>query len=552
MPRLLHVIARRILAAAAVVALISGCSFSGILGGDWDFCPNGNEPVGSIRLKQPALSLRVGDRSFMQYDVLKPDGSLNALCFDDVTWTVEDATVATMSAAWVQGVRVGQTTIRATTGGKSATATITVTSDALAQLDAAASHPSLLIGQVTRVMASARDSSGNVVPLQSTPWISGNESVATVSASGTVVARAAGTTTISLTRGGKTATASVSIVSGPPSIPMTAVTAGESSGCALAAAGIVPAGTAFCWGRAVTNQFGNIGSVPERVPGALTFRSIATGAGSTCGISTAGTSYCWGQNAVGELGDGTRNASPLPRAVSGAPQFQSVVVAVQLACGLLANGSARCWGASNQSEAVLVPTPVAGALTFVELTGGAGGTGAVCGRTAGGAVHCWSRLSRWNAVQPPIESGGITFTSVSVGGLYNCGLTASGSALCWGRIQDALGSSLTAGEYSTPVAVPGGLTFQSIAATTRFFCGITASGPRCHGLTGLFGWNVAGGAPHEIPMLDPAAQFVGIAGGYAHACALDTRGAVWCWGQGQTLGLLDINLPREPLQLRFE
>lgn len=200
----------------------------------------------------------------------------------------------------------------------------------------------------------------------------------------------------------------------------------------------------------------------------------------------------------------------------------------------------------------MVPTPLAGALTFVALTSGSGGPGGVCGRTASGAVHCWSRITRWHVVAPALASGGSTFASVSVGGLYNCGLTASGSASCWGDIRDQLGSGITAGIYTAPVAVPGDLTFQSIAATVTFFCGISDSGTWCHGPTGLLNSTAGSMSPRRVPMLDPQAQFVRISGGYSHACALDTRGAVWCWGQGSGLGLLDVNSPREPLRLRFE
>ncbi|WP_411278671.1 Ig-like domain-containing protein [Gemmatimonas sp.] len=536
----------------AIGAVLAGCTVSTGLG-DWeDLCSNGNEPVGSIRFKPAAPSVRVGEEVYVETEVLKPDGSLVVLCVDAPTLSIADATVAAVVGGRVRGIAVGQTTMLASTGGKTMTAVITVTSDALAQLDATVSHATLLVGQVTRVSATARDFSGNAVTLQSTAWSSESPAIASVSANGTVVARGVGTATFSLTSGGKTASTFLSITTGPPTIRMADISAGGNQSCALAATGTsTPAGTAFCWGAGVTSN-GSVQHSPARVPGNLTFRSISAGNLLSCGISTAGATYCWGWNTSGELGVGNRTANPSPQRVSGSATYRSVVAADQLACGLLSTGRAACWGASHLSDAILVPTPVAGALTFVDLTSGTGGPGGVCGRTASGAVYCWSRVSRWNVVAPALASGSSTFTSVTVGGLYNCGLMASGGASCWGQISDQLGAGVGAGTFGTPAPMPGGLIFQSIAAAGSFFCGITDSGTWCHGPTGLRNSTAGSTLPRLVPMLDPQTLFVRIAGGSRHACALDTRGAVWCWGESPFLGLLDISRPSEPLQIRFE
>lgn len=541
----------RLLSAATVVTLCSACMSGSILGdGDWNFCPNGNEPVGRIELKPAAPSLRVGDELLLSSQVYKPDGSLLVFCVNPVTFTIDDANVATVQreSGQLRGMKVGQTTLRATVGGATASAPVTVTSNALAKLDVTPSSPTLQLGEVGRVSASARDSAGADVRLQSTPWTSADPAVATVTSLGTVVARGIGTTTVSLTSGGLTASAAITVENDPPTIRMTSLSVGANHSCAIAGGGTVAPGTAFCWGTSVQGN-GTLTPANSRVPGDISFRSISAGHLVTCGISTADVSYCWGWNSAGELGSGNRTAHFTPQRVSGGATYQAVVAADMLACGLLSTGRVHCWGASNLTEAILVPTPLAGALTFVELTGGTGGPGGVCGRTAAGTVHCWTRLSRWHAAAP-VPASGSGYVAVSGGGLYQCGLSATGSASCWGRIRYELAPSVSSAENDPPVAVPGGLTYRSIAAGGNFFCGITEAGTWCLGPTGLS--TAVGPLPHRVPTLDPQTKFVQIAAGAGHACALDTRGAVWCWGRGQSLGFLELNEPSQPLRARFD
>ncbi|HEX5574846.1 MAG TPA: hypothetical protein VFX42_03140, partial [Gemmatimonadales bacterium] len=89
--------------------------------------------------------------------------------------------------------------------------------------------------------------------------------------------------------------------------------------------GVTLSNAAFCWGDNSLGQLG-IGSfggnsfVPVRVPGTLSFSSVAAGTLSahTCGWTTTdGHAYCWGLNANGQLGDGTKTNKPSPVAVVG-------------------------------------------------------------------------------------------------------------------------------------------------------------------------------------------------------------------------------------------
>jgi alpha-tubulin suppressor-like RCC1 family protein len=94
-------------------------------------------------------------------------------------------------------------------------------------------------------------------------------------------------------------------------------------------------------------------------------------------------------------------------------------------------------------------------------------------------------LCPWNADPPASDpcssvpvpvSGGLSFTSLTVGGGHNCGLTAGGRAYCWGSNYAAVLGNGNQSDSPTPVPVAGGLTFAALSAGGGHTCGITNQG----------------------------------------------------------------------------
>ena len=177
-------------------------------------------PVSGVSLDKTSLTLPVGDTQTLTATVSPSNASDKS-----VAWSSGNTSVATVSSTGVVTAKAaGTTTITVTTkdGGKTATCNVTVvipvTGVSLDQMS------------LTMVAGDNRTLTATVSPSDATDksvtWSSSNTSVATVSATGVVTAKAGGSATITVTTndGGKTASCSVTV-----SVPVTGVSLNKTS-----------------------------------------------------------------------------------------------------------------------------------------------------------------------------------------------------------------------------------------------------------------------------------------------------------------------------------
>lgn len=256
---------------------------------------------------------------------------------------------------------------------------------------------------------------------------------------------------------------------------------GLGDGCALDAEG-----KAYCWGG------WDIAPAPGKyrgvlVTGAPKARSLAVGVTHACALTSDGEVWCWGSGASGELGDGfaiaTDGSRSINHAARRAVRARLPSKATELAagtsntCAILADGSVACWG--DHVHGVLgdakapssTPLVIAGVTGAVEL---AVGEDQACARRANGEVWCWGEMVTKRTAVPPTRLEGLCARQITAGTSDGYALTCDGSLRGWG-----LGN----GDSFAVAAVPG--------------------------------------APTDL---------VEVRAAYAHACARDTAGAVWCWG----------------------
>lgn len=406
----------------------------------------------------------------------------------------------------------------------------------------------LVTGASAHLTADFRTATGLRALLRPVTWNVANGNVASVSATGDVVALAAGTTTITAASGTRAAFAAIRV---PTPAGFVNVGAGNARSCAL-----VTAGSVYCWGVAIAGSPGGVS--PQLVGGGLHFVELAVGADHSCARTSANAVWCWGSGAHGQLGTGLVSDASTPQAVQGGFSFVSLSAGGAHTCALDANGAAWCWGADsigqlgNHLRGVFsAPMAVVGGLTFTALSAGPTHT---CGITTGGALYCWGdnamgQLGDSTTLTrdvPVLVKGGLSWSAVSAGTFRTCGLTTAGAAYCWGTT--GFGGALGTGTSSaiTPAPVVGGHVFTTISVGGNQSCALDgAHAAWCWGAN-YFG-QVGNGA--SAPTVSaPAAVTGGLtfatisAGAYAysdeainagtaaHTCAVTLAGITYCWG----------------------
>src|SRR5436309_902305 len=194
------------------------------------------------------------------FTAIAQDANGNVILGRSFTWSAAPAGVATIDP--VTGIATalanGITTITATTGGVSGTATLSVAQIVKSVVVSPASATLDALGLTQQFTAVAKDANGNVVPGQAFTWTADNPLVARVDAGGIVTAVANGSATITATAAGVAGRAALTVAQVVKSVvvsPPTATLAGlgltqQFTAVAQDANGNPVAGQTFTWASA--------------------------------------------------------------------------------------------------------------------------------------------------------------------------------------------------------------------------------------------------------------------------------------------------------------
>ena len=189
--------------AAALACALGATSCGSPLEGD-------SRDVDRIVLSPSSTSVQTGATVTLEALVL--DGAGNAMRERKLNWATEDAAIATVSQSGVvTGVSSGLVNVAASSGGKSASAAITVTARPVSLVRVTPGSASIPVTGSITLRAEALDATG--APVQGRPiaWTSSNETIAVVSAGGVVAGIGVGSVTISATVDGSTGTSVITV-----------------------------------------------------------------------------------------------------------------------------------------------------------------------------------------------------------------------------------------------------------------------------------------------------------------------------------------------------
>ena len=168
------------------------------------------QAVASVRITPTDRQLDVGQSALLVAEPLAANGSL--LTGRSIKWTSSNVSVASVSSVGlVTAIGAGGATITATSEGRSAAASITVSSVPVASVAVSPTAATISVGQTTQLGATTRDASSRTLSGRLVGWTSASAAVATVSSSGLVTAVAPGTATITASSEGKSGSATITV-----------------------------------------------------------------------------------------------------------------------------------------------------------------------------------------------------------------------------------------------------------------------------------------------------------------------------------------------------
>lgn len=180
-------------------------------------------PVAVVAITPTTATVAVNASTTLVATTTAANGAL--LSGRTITWTSSDATRATVSSTGVvTGVAAGSAVITATSEGRSASATITVTPAPIATITVEAATSTIVTGVMIAATTIVRDANGVLLTGRVVTWTSSDPSIATVSSVGLITGTGSGVVTITATSEGKSGSVSITVIAPVATITITPAT----------------------------------------------------------------------------------------------------------------------------------------------------------------------------------------------------------------------------------------------------------------------------------------------------------------------------------------
>lgn len=322
--------------------------------------------------------------------------------------------------------------------------------------------------------------------------------------------------------------------------------------------GLKATGQIFCWGTGTSGQIGDGAGVDRLVPteisGAESYKDLSGGTIHVCAVTAAGQVKCWGGNSTGVhqiagIGDGNSDTGSRknPSNVADSSVYDSVSAGFNHTCGVLASGGMKCWGeyelgflGDGTSHARLSPQVSDRGEKYIDVSLST----VSCGVTDLNQLKCWGGTKdvanqfsigdggRTMKSSPVVLDRGRKFLKVSTGGSQACAITEDKTLKCWGKVGPN-GSMGYTGSSEVPRVVDGNTLYEKISVGSSAICAITVDQVlKCWG-SNSYGQMGAGSTAVHVTLptvVDAGVQYINVAVGDYHVCAITKDQDMKCWG----------------------
>jgi alpha-tubulin suppressor-like RCC1 family protein len=216
---------------------------------------------------------------------------------------------------------------------------------------------------------------------------------------------------------------------------------------------------------------------PKVISGLDGVIAVLAGGDHSVALKKDGTVWAWGSNESGQLGNGTKQNSPVPRQVAGISNVKAIATGSSHIVALKSDGTVWSWGANHSGQIgngenldCPTPTQVSGLQDITGIVAGAYNTSAL---KNDGTVWSWGfngmgqlgNGGNERSNTPVRVSGMNNVRVIAAGDRHVVALKQDGTVWAWGSNRASqLGSSTVSYSFS-PVQVSGATNITDIAAS---------------------------------------------------------------------------------------